>query len=122
VSGGDGTGDGCGLVLVVYALAGEESGTTLRGLEDDGALLVAGSLERCDYGGAGGDVDGGNGIALLLCVLEELEDIVTDDDTGLAGENAGRVRRVSIAVLARCALRRGGRRPMQRLPLCLPRR
>ncbi len=32
-------------------------------------------------------VDGGDGIALVLCVLEELEDIVASDDTGLAGEN-----------------------------------
>lgn len=100
VGGGDGTdvvssrnstGDGGGLVLVVYTLAGEESGTTLRGLEDDGALLIASSLEGCNDSRAGGDVDGGNGVAVLLCVLEELEDIVTSDDTGLAGKNAGQV-------------------------------
>lgn len=30
--------------------------------------------------------NGGNGELLLLSVLEEAEDIVTDDDTGLAAE------------------------------------
>lgn len=85
------TGDGRSLVLVVYALAGEESGTTLRGLEDDGALLVASSLEGCNDSRAGGDVDGGDGVAVLLCVLEQLADIFTSDDTGLAGKNAGQV-------------------------------
>lgn len=90
----DSTGNGGSLVLVVDALAGEESGTTLRGLEDDGAVLVAGSLEGCDDGGARGHVDGGDGVVVLLCVLEQLENIVTSDDTGLAGENAGKVSRV----------------------------
>lgn len=89
MSGGDGTGNGCSLVLVVYALSGEESGTTLRGLEDDGALLVASSLKGSDHGGAGRDVDGRDGVLVLLCMLEQLENIVTGDDTGLAGENAG---------------------------------
>ena len=32
-------------------------------------------------------VDGGDGVALVLGVLEELEDIIASDDTGLAGEN-----------------------------------
>lgn len=31
--------------------------------------------------------NGGNGKVVLLSVLEETEDIVTDDDAGLAGEN-----------------------------------
>lgn len=99
MGGRDGTGNGCGLILVVYALSGEESSTTLRGLEDDGALLVASSLERCDNSGAGGDVDRGDGVLVLLCVLEQLENIVTGDDTGLAGENAETVSRGSDAIL-----------------------
>lgn len=32
-------------------------------------------------------VDGGDGVAVVLGVLEELEDIIASDDTGLAGEN-----------------------------------
>jgi hypothetical protein len=32
-------------------------------------------------------VDGGDGIAVVLGVLEELEDIIASDDTSLAGEN-----------------------------------
>ena len=84
----DSTSNGSRLVLVVYALTGKESGATLGGLEDDGAVLVASSLEGGNNGRAGGDVDGGDGIAVLLCVLEQLENIVTSDDTGLAGENA----------------------------------
>lgn len=95
MSGGNGTGNGAGLVLVVNTLSGEESGTTLRGLQDDGALLVAGSLERGNDGGGRGDVDGGDGIAVLLCVLEELQDIITSDDTSLAGENAARPGQLS---------------------------
>jgi len=31
--------------------------------------------------------NGGNGEVVLLSVLEETEDIVTDDDAGLAGKN-----------------------------------
>lgn len=85
---GDGTGNGGLLVLVVYALASEESGTTLGGLEDNRAFLIAGRFKRGNDGGAGSNVDGGNGIAVVLCVLEQLEHIVTGDDTGLAGENA----------------------------------
>lgn len=45
-------------------------------------------------------VDGGDGVALVLGVLEELEDIIASDDTGLAGENL-----VSIVV---SKLREGG--------------
>ena len=89
MSGCDGTGNGGLLVLVVYALTGEEGGATLRSVEDDGALLVAGSLEGCDDSRARSDVDGGDGIAVLLCVLEQPQDIVTGDDTFLARENAG---------------------------------
>ena len=47
VGGGDGTGDR-GLTLlgaVLDALAGEVGGASLRRLEDDGGLLVAGGLE-----------------------------------------------------------------------------
>jgi hypothetical protein len=58
----DSSGDGSLLVLVVDTLSGEESGTTLRSLEDDGRLGVAGSLERRNYGGGRCDVDGGNGV------------------------------------------------------------
>jgi hypothetical protein len=81
---GDGTSDGSGLVLVVNALAGEVGSTTLRELEDDGRLGVTGSLESSDDGRGRGNVDGGDGEALLLGVLEEVQHIVTDDDTGLA--------------------------------------
>jgi hypothetical protein len=32
-------------------------------------------------------VDGGDGVAIVLGVLEEREDIIASDDTGLAGED-----------------------------------
>jgi hypothetical protein len=76
VSTGDGASDGGSLVSVAHALgrvlgaasrrgliwrvknylAGEVSGTALGHLEDDGSLGIAGSLERGDDGGGGGDV------------------------------------------------------------------
>lgn len=76
-----------GLVTVGNALAGEVSSTTLGGLQDDGRLGIAGSLESGDDSRAGGYVDGRNGVLVLTGVLEQSEDIVADDDTGLAGQN-----------------------------------
>jgi hypothetical protein len=38
-------------------------------------------------GGGRGNVDGGNGVAVVLCVLQQRHGVVTDDDTGLACEN-----------------------------------
>ena len=83
-------------------LSGKVGGTTLGHLQDDGAVLVAGSFERSDDGGGGGHVlfsqlspmksgvcrtyNGGNGKLLLLSILEELEDVIADDDTSLAGQ------------------------------------
>lgn len=56
VGSGDGAGNGGGLAVVAHALTGVEGGTTLRDLQNDGALLVAGGLEGRDRGGGGGDV------------------------------------------------------------------
>jgi hypothetical protein len=57
VSGGDRAGNRTGLVGAVgEALAAEEVGTTLRDLEDDGALLELGSLEDGVDGRRRGDV------------------------------------------------------------------
>jgi hypothetical protein len=86
-------------------LASEVGGTTLRELEDDGALLVTRGLERSHDGGGGGHVlrigqsvvliigwrrlgthNSRDGILVGLGVLEETEDVITDDDAGLAGE------------------------------------
>lgn len=53
---GDGTGNGRLLVGVVKALAAEEGGSTLRELEDDGGLVVAGTLEGGVDGGRRSDV------------------------------------------------------------------
>ena len=99
VRAGNGAGNGRLLLLgrVGDALAGEEGGTTLRGLDDDGRLGVTGGLERgdpvqrvleqarsgesrgwfhrgvCDvHGGARGDVDGGHRKALGAGVGREL--------------------------------------------------
>jgi hypothetical protein len=78
----DSTLDGSALVLVVDALSGEVCGTTLAHLEDDGRLAIPRGLERGNDRRGGGYVDGGDGIALRLSVLEEVVDIVTVDDTG----------------------------------------
>jgi hypothetical protein len=79
VGSSNGTADAGSLAVVGDALAGKVSGTALTGLENDGALLVAGSLKSADNGGRRGDVDGGNGIVVILGVLEKLQDIVTGD-------------------------------------------
>lgn len=56
VGSGNGASNGGRLAVVAHTLTGEESGTTLGDLQNDGALLVAGSLEGGDRGGRGGDV------------------------------------------------------------------
>lgn len=58
VGSGDGASNGGGLAVVADSLTSEESGTTLGDLQDDGAILVAGGLQRGDRGGRGGDVLG----------------------------------------------------------------
>jgi hypothetical protein len=97
--------------LRVSYLSSKVGSTTLRDLEDDGAVLVASSLKASNDSGGRGDVlysaisisslctgtscascngqstyNGGNSIAVLLGVLEETEDVITDDDAGLAGK------------------------------------
>jgi hypothetical protein len=86
VGGGDTTSDGGVLAIVGDTLTGEVSGTTVRDLEDDGALGVTGSLEGRNDDGGGSNVHSRNGKVLLLSVLEETEDVITSDDTSLAGE------------------------------------
>jgi hypothetical protein len=87
VGSSDGAGNGSALVTVANTLSGEEGSTTLRELKDDGGLSIAGSLEGSDDSGRRGDVNGGDSELVLASVLEETEDIVTDDDTGLSAED-----------------------------------
>lgn len=47
-------------------LSGEESGTTLGDLEDDGAVLVTSGLERRNDGGRGGHVLGDELVVTVL--------------------------------------------------------
>jgi hypothetical protein len=56
VGSGNGTSNGTTLVTVGNTLTGEESSTTLGELQDNGALLVTGSLEGSDHSGRGGHV------------------------------------------------------------------
>lgn len=85
---GNGTLDGGELVLVVDTLTGEVSGTTVRDLQDDGGLGIAGSLEGSYHGGRGCAVDGRDGVLLLAGVLEEGKDVISVDDTRLSGQNS----------------------------------
>jgi len=62
VSGSDSSSDGSTLVLVIDTLSSEESGSSLRALEDDGGVDGSGSLEDGVDGGGGGDVDGRDGV------------------------------------------------------------
>lgn len=89
---GDSTLDGSALVLVVDALSGEVCGTTLAHLEDYRRLRIAGSLETGNDGRGGSDVDGGDGVALGLGVLEEVVDIFAVDDTGPGGGDVSSAR------------------------------
>jgi hypothetical protein len=84
VGSSNGTCNGGFLATIGNTFTGKVCGTTLRGLENDGRLLVAGSLEGADDSGGAGYIDGGNGIVVLLCVLEELEDVVACDAFGCA--------------------------------------
>jgi hypothetical protein len=56
VGSGDGASNGGLLVTVAHTLTGEVGSTTLRDLQNDGAVLITGSFERSDNGGGGGDV------------------------------------------------------------------
>ena len=78
--------DGRGMQIKMSYLAGEVERSTLGHLQDDGGLLVPGSLERCDDGGGRGHIDGWNGEFLLLGIIEQGEDIVGDNDALFAGE------------------------------------
>lgn len=56
VGSGNTTSNGGSLAIVAHTLTGEVSGTTLRKLQDDGGLGIAGSLEGGNNGGGRGDV------------------------------------------------------------------
>jgi len=56
VGSGNGTSNGGLLALIAHTLTSEESSTTLGDLQNNGALLVTGSLEGSDNSGRGGDV------------------------------------------------------------------
>lgn len=89
--------------MYVY-LSGEVGGTTLGHLEDDRRFGIASSLERSNDGGGGSAVlqdrlaivifwsdsnayNSWDSKLVLLSVVEELEDIVSNNNTGLAAEN-----------------------------------
>lgn len=72
VGGGNGTGDGGFLALVVESLAGEVGSATLGELEDDRSLCVFCGFESSDGGGGRGNIDGRDSVVVLLGVLEEL--------------------------------------------------
>lgn len=74
--------------LVVDALSGEVGCTTLRELEDKWCLGVTGSFEGSYDRGRGCDVDCWNSEVLLLCVLEQVLDVVAVDDAALLLEDA----------------------------------
>jgi hypothetical protein len=44
-------------------------------------------------------ITSGDGIVVLLCVVEQLKDIVADNDAGLAGEVCGCSRHDCVAIL-----------------------
>lgn len=54
-------------------LASEVCCTTLRGLQDDGRLLVSGSLEGCYNSGGGGNIDGWDSEVVLLSIVEKVQ-------------------------------------------------
>lgn len=86
VGSGNTTGNGGVLAVVAHTLTGEVGSTTVGQLQDDGAFLVASSLESRDNHRRGGDVDGRDGKVLLLGVFKKTQDVIASDDTSLAVE------------------------------------
>jgi len=81
VSSGDGTGDGSLLLVVGETFASKICGTSLRDLEDDGRFHVPGSLQSGIGSGRRGDVDCRDSKLLLLCVIEDLANVVASHNT-----------------------------------------
>lgn len=71
VGSGNTTSNGGGLAIVAHTLTGEVSGTTLRKLQDDGGLGIAGSLEGGNNGGGRGDVLA----PISECLVEEIVEV-----------------------------------------------
>lgn len=87
-------------------LSGEVCGTTLGHLEDDRRFGITSSLERSNDCGGGSAVlqntlvvvipwsnshayNSWDSELVLLSIVEELEDIVSNNNTGLAAEDVG---------------------------------
>lgn len=83
VGAADCAGDGGLLVLVPHALSGVEDGAALAELDHDRGVRVARGLETRVDGRAARAVDGRNGEALLLGILEQLGEVIAVDDTRL---------------------------------------
>lgn len=79
VGSSNGAGDAGFLAVIGDALAGKEGGTALARLQDDRTLVIASGLQSSDDGRGRGHVDRGDGVVVVLGVLEKLQNVVTDD-------------------------------------------
>lgn len=82
---GNGSGNGCRIVVVVKGLSGNELSATLGESDHDGSSVVLGGLHAGVDRVSTDDVDAGDGPLLLLRGVEEIDEGLTGNDTGLDG-------------------------------------
>jgi len=84
---GEGDGSGGAGVLVFDGLSGHELGASVGNLDHDRGVEFGSGFHGGVGGGRTGAVEGGDGIAVILGVLQELGNIVASDNTN--GDVAG---------------------------------
>ena len=82
---GNGSGNGCRIVVVVKGLSGNELSATLGESDHDGSSVVLGGLHAGVDRVSTDDVDAGDGPLLILRGVEEIDEGLTGNDTGLDG-------------------------------------
>ena len=78
-----------GLGVGFEYLSAKVGAAALRDLKDDGGFLGLRSFKRSNCGGGRRDIDGRDGKLVVPSVLEEGQDIISDDYTLLAAQNIG---------------------------------
>mmetsp|Transcript_52710 Transcript_52710/g.136499 ORF Transcript_52710/g.136499 Transcript_52710/m.136499 type:complete len:402 (+) Transcript_52710:396-1601(+) len=96
----DGAGNAGGIISVVGTLASVELATAARELDDHGATVLLGGLEAARDGARGDNIDGRDGVAVLLRVLQQVHQRLAGNDARL---DRGRQRRSRLRLHGRNA-------------------